>query len=425
MEGLIYILPMKRYGYLKFISPHYGYKKTFFTLSIILLFCLLAVFTPKNAMAAVLGITNTTSGIDGNSGLYANIINCTGFATGSNSGVITDVNAYMDQVLGTSNVRYALYSGDATSPQNLIWESAVTPLTPANAYSWFTIQTGGVAFSGGGSIWICENSDSSVEAHGDFLTTEAQGMIAEYQPNNFGSFPQDPSGFTLPNPNVQYIMYVNYISNNNTPEGTNVSYSENSVSLNYSEVTSSGNTAITSSASGSQPPTGFRLGNPPTYYNISTTATFTGNVEVCITYDQATIQGAENQLKLMHFTPAEGWTNTTTSLDTNANIICGITTSFSDFAVMTAPTIGDLIVRVEEMNLHQGIENSLDAKLAAAQDAINANNNGQYQTAISKLNSFITEVEAQRGNKLTNSQADELHAFAINLINLIQGTTQF
>jgi hypothetical protein len=77
------------------------------------------------------------------------------------------------------------------------------------------------------------------------------------------------------------------------------------------------------------------------------------------------------------------------------------------------------------MNLQQGIGNSLDAKLTAAQDALNAENSGQQSTAVSKLNSFINEVEAQRVNKLTTSQADELHAFATNLIKLIQGETSF
>jgi hypothetical protein len=211
----------------------------------------------------------------------------------------------------------------------------------------------------------------------------------------------------------------------NTPSGNNVSYTEDGTSLTFSNVTSSGDTTVTTSSTGSQPPTGFRLGNPPLYVNISTTAIFTGNVEVCIDYSAITINGNENNLKLMHYDAVLGWTNITSSLDTANDILCGITTSFSDFAVMTAPTIPNLITRVQEMNLQQGIENSLDAKLTAAQDAINAENSGLHETAISKLNAFINEVEAQRGNKLTTSQADELHAFATNLIKLIQGDTSF
>ena len=85
------------------------------------------------------------------------------------------------------------------------------------------------------------------------------------------------------------------------------------------------------------------------------------------------------------------------------------------------PTIADLINNVQAMNLQQGIENSLDAKLTSAQDALNAQDNGQISIAVNKLNAFINEVEAQRGNKLTDAQADELITYAQNLINLIQG----
>jgi ABC-type transporter Mla subunit MlaD len=66
-----------------------------------------------------------------------------------------------------------------------------------------------------------------------------------------------------------------------------------------------------------------------------------------------------------------------------------------------------------------------DAKLESAQEALTAKNEGHIDTAVNKLNAFINEVEAQRGNKLTTSQADELHAFGTNLIKLLQGDTQF
>jgi hypothetical protein len=85
------------------------------------------------------------------------------------------------------------------------------------------------------------------------------------------------------------------------------------------------------------------------------------------------------------------------------------------------PTIATLISTVEALNLQQGITNSLDMKLSDAQDALNATNSGLYSSAISKLNAFINEVEAQRGTKLTNAQADALHTYAANLITLLQG----
>src|SRR5205807_2553580 len=125
-----------------------------------------------------------------------------------------------------------------------------------------------------------------------------------------------------------------------------------------------------------------------------------------------------SNLKLMHYgydsvLQSWVWSNIaeTGYPNTTTHTICGLTTSFSDFALMTVPTIPGLISSVDEMNLQQGIENSLDAKLARAQEALDATNSGLTDTAISKLNAFINEVEAQRGNLITTAQADGLHAY--------------
>lgn len=82
-----------------------------------------------------------------------------------------------------------------------------------------------------------------------------------------------------------------------------------------------------------------------------------------------------------------------------------------------AQAIQDLVITVEGFNLQQGIENSLDQKLQNAVDSLNAENAGNRQDAINKLNAFISSVEAQRGNQLTNSQADLLIAAANKIIN--------
>lgn len=75
--------------------------------------------------------------------------------------------------------------------------------------------------------------------------------------------------------------------------------------------------------------------------------------------------------------------------------------------------IDDLIDDIENMGLHHGIENSLIKKLENAKKSLENGNNG---TAISQLNAFINQCEAQRGKKLTNEQADELIAAAEAII---------
>lgn len=81
--------------------------------------------------------------------------------------------------------------------------------------------------------------------------------------------------------------------------------------------------------------------------------------------------------------------------------------------------IFDLIDTVETMNLHHGIENSLDAKLDAALNALDDLNENNYVAAINSLNAFINAVEAQRGKKVTNEQADILVDDAQYIIDLI------
>src|SRR5439155_6848235 len=85
------------------------------------------------------------------------------------------------------------------------------------------------------------------------------------------------------------------------------------------------------------PPNALKLSpsSPPRYYEITTTATFTGSVTVCVTYNQSDVSGNESHLKLMVYdTSLAAWVNITTSLDVQTNVICGTTTHFSEFALM-------------------------------------------------------------------------------------------
>jgi alpha-tubulin suppressor-like RCC1 family protein len=102
------------------------------------------------------------------------------------------------------------------------------------------------------------------------------------------------------------------------------------VTVTFSEVTEGGETTVTSSPTGPPPPGGFRVGQPPVFYDLSTTATFSGAVEVCFSYAGQSF-GNESNLKLFHF--EGGWVDVTTSLDTVNDVICGTVTVLSPFAV--------------------------------------------------------------------------------------------
>jgi hypothetical protein len=127
----------------------------------------------------------------------------------------------------------------------------------------------------------------------------------------------------------------------NTPTGTGVQVDPGSnTQLTFDNVTTAGSTTVTTSTGGPPPPNGFTIvpSGTPTYYSITTSATFSGNVKVCITYNDAGLtpqQEAALKLQVYEVTPGI-WKDITTSLDVVNNVICGLTTHFSDFAIMSS-----------------------------------------------------------------------------------------
>jgi len=101
----------------------------------------------------------------------------------------------------------------------------------------------------------------------------------------------------------------------------------------------------------------------------------------------------------------------------NAGNIATLTRVYK--VITLAGGIGQTVDIVNGMNLAQGIENSLDAKLSNAQQAMEASNAGQRQDAINKLNAVISATEAQRGKQLTSEQADQIIAQVRRIMTLL------
>jgi len=91
------------------------------------------------------------------------------------------------------------------------------------------------------------------------------------------------------------------------------------------------------------------------------------------------------------------------------------------FGPVEAKLTYELIDKVADLNLQQGIDNTLDAKLdtaLTALDDVNANND---VAAVNALDAFINAVEAQRGKKITDVEADTLIASAQAIVDLLAG----
>lgn len=192
-------------------------------------------------------------------------------------------------------------------------------------------------------------------------------------------------------------------------------------SFTFEEVTSTGETTVEIGNSGDPTPLTFKLGNPPTYYNLETTATFSGNIEICIDYSGINFTSEANT-RLLHFTGA-GWEDITTSVDVETHTICGMTASLSTFVVAETATpeemLAGLLYKVMSLNLKKGISNALDSKLQAATDALIDAKTQNDIAAINMLSAFVNHVEAQRDGALTTSEADDLISSAEDIIEAL------
>jgi DNA-binding beta-propeller fold protein YncE len=119
-----------------------------------------------------------------------------------------------------------------------------------------------------------------------------------------------------------------------TPGGSDVTVQmTQDVSVIFSSVTGSGETSV--AVSGAHPialPSGFNPGLPPLFYEVNTTAAFSGTLQVCITYVEGQFSTAEGSLRILHQEGAV-WVDRTFSLDTANNVICARVTSLSAFVV--------------------------------------------------------------------------------------------
>lgn len=88
--------------------------------------------------------------------------------------------------------------------------------------------------------------------------------------------------------------------------------------------------------------------------------------------------------------------------------------------VLPGVRIEQLIAAVEALNLQNGIENSLDAKLASAQNALCDINENNDVAAINSLQAFVNAVESQTGGKIGEEDAANLLADAQLIIDLLE-----
>jgi len=83
--------------------------------------------------------------------------------------------------------------------------------------------------------------------------------------------------------------------------------------------------------------------------------------------------------------------------------------------------VGSLLADVAELGLQEAIANSLTKKLDAALKALSDSNQNNEVAAVNSLNAFINLVEAQRGKKIEEADADVLMDRAAGIIEALVG----
>lgn len=89
------------------------------------------------------------------------------------------------------------------------------------------------------------------------------------------------------------------------------------------------------------------------------------------------------------------------------------------FSLIYAEQISTLVDTVISMNIQSGISNALDAKLDSTLRALEDANGNNDVAAVNAMYAFCSAVDAQRGQKITNDQADELIEAANRVIEAL------
>jgi hypothetical protein len=101
------------------------------------------------------------------------------------------------------------------------------------------------------------------------------------------------------------------------------------VTISFEQVDQGGVASVTTAETHPDPPAGFDVAG--VYYEVTTTAQFSGTMDLCFTWVEGQVAD-EDHVRLLHFEDGE-WVDVTTSWDTEANVVCGTVSSLSAFAV--------------------------------------------------------------------------------------------
>ena len=143
---------------------------------------------------------------------------------------------------------------------------------------------------------------------------------------------------TTPNPsgNVAPVQNVSAGGNTVTGAGVAVQPADSTTGaspavLTFADVTGGGTTTLASTATGSAPPAGFRTGTPAVFYNIATTAAYSGAIGVALNFNGESFHHPA-KVRLFHYENG-AWVDRTVSVNPAGGYAIALVRSLSPFAL--------------------------------------------------------------------------------------------
>jgi sugar lactone lactonase YvrE len=173
-------------------------------------------------------------------------------------------------------------------------------------------QPRGVAVDSSGNVYVADTGHHEVlKVNTSSISTVLAG---DGTAGNTSGELSSPSGVAVDASGNVYIAdtgnhVIRALLNFNTPVGDQVTVSlGGGTTVTFNHVSVAGKTTVTASGTGPAPPSGYQFGNPPTFLDISTTASYTAPVTVCMVYDPPQFIDI-SALKLFHNESSDWWTS--------------------------------------------------------------------------------------------------------------------
>jgi hypothetical protein len=259
-----------------------------------------------------------------------------GGATGGEVGTAICVDRYNDAcVTGeTTSTDFPVTAGSAFQSANAGGEDAfVTRLLPddslgSNALRYSTYLGGG-SDDGGNGIMV-NNGYVYVTGFANKGNPDFPWTTGAYQTSCLG---QD--AFVTKFGRMSLVQLpIGYQFHAAVPPGPNVNVNiGGGMSAVFSQVSAPGTITVTITSPTYGVPASCRLLTSASYFAVSTTASYTGNVDLTFPWEPTDLTGPSSNLQLLHH-GGGGWSNTTTSVDDTGDTITGRTGSFSDFEIV-------------------------------------------------------------------------------------------